>query len=197
MIQVRAGFLPLLVCAAVAACGGNNNAGAESALNVSVTPGSNSASTCAVGGGATLQIGDPSSPPAGIIQDGASSNGAAIKVECSVSGDDTNGYAVNAEVTKGTLGTFTIKGQFPGENGGAVAQAINVSVQLNLSTPVVANFSETDCTVSFPNVSQGTQGIGAGKVAGTLNCPTAGDSTKATLSACNISGGFLFQNCSH
>ncbi|HEY2511388.1 MAG TPA: hypothetical protein VGI39_11055 [Polyangiaceae bacterium] len=197
MIQLRAGFLPLLASAAVAACGGNNNAGAESALNLSVTPGTNSADVCAVGGGASLQVGDPSAPPAGIIADGSSASGAPIKVECAVSGDDTNGYTVNAEVTKGNLGTFTIKGSFPGENNGTVAQASNVSVQLNLSTPVIANFAETDCTVTFPNVSSGTQGIGAGKVAGTLSCPSAGDSTKATLSACNVSGAFLFQNCSH
>jgi hypothetical protein len=198
MIQLRAVFLSILASAAVGGCSGNSNNGAQSAVNISVEPGLNSNGTCGVGAGATMVIGDPGNATAvgngGSEKDDAGSHG--VSVQCKVSGNDSSGYSVTAQVTEAGIGSFLIQGQFPGAVSGVVPQATGITAQYSSSAGFIANLSDSTCTVTFPTTASTLQGIAPGQVAANIDCTNASDPNRAgTATGCEISGSFLFQNC--
>jgi hypothetical protein len=160
------------------------------ATSVGTEPGA-STSTCNIQGsvaplfhigsmGVPIANGQPYSLPSGTGE-------AAVTLDCVVH-PDGNGFDVNVQVSQGETDAFSFTTTTPLTDSPNAQSGVSVSLGLNPNT-----YSDsTDCT--FTLSLQGNPSITAGRIWGTVVCPT---STYAEVNAtCYASATFIIQNCS-
>jgi hypothetical protein len=131
-----------------------------------------------------LTIGTESTP----VADGTSFGGAPIQVECKVHSTGGDSYQVDLDITEGNngaLGGITIDGTLTTSTG----VQTGISAAFNLTN--TGQYSEKDCTVTLS--TETNPAITAGRVWGTVTCPTA--TYAETGDICYAQATFLFQDC--
>jgi len=127
-------------------------------------------------------IGSPGSP----VPTGGTYIGSTVSVTCSVVADG-NAFDVNMEVNFGQLDGITIGGKLTNTTGpqGGIESAFNA-----VNT---GNYIESDCTVTLAQGTPGNPPIAAGRIEGTVTCPTIANA--GANAVCASSATFIFENC--
>jgi hypothetical protein len=173
-------------------CNSSSNPVAEVAISTQINLGSNSATTCAVGGGVNWAIGSFGDPIV-TAEAGGTYQNIPVTASCDVSQNGSN-YSVNASVKYGQEGSLTLSGTIVGQSGTANTwspqQNITASFGGGSQTGFIETLSESNCTISF--ASDSNMGIAPTRIWGTVTCPTASSSDGTT---CEGTAEFLFENC--
>jgi hypothetical protein len=206
-VILRAVFVTAAMAAASASCGSVSSPGGTSAspdashsaqeggpplasvylaTNVGMDPsGGGSTSTCNVAGPLApfFAIGTMGTP----VANGQSSGEAAVTVDCAVRSDG-DGFDVNIQVSQGETDAFSFNSTKPITDTPGAQTGVAMSVGKNPNTYT----DSTDCTFTLSDA--GNPSITAGRIWGTVVCPTA---TYAEVNAtCYASATFILQNCS-
>ena len=181
-----------LVLAVAPGCNNNTTQPPETAINWSVSPGTNSPTICGAGGGVTWQIGNPESNPLDVVSNGTSFTGIPVTVECSVTPNST-GFSVIAQISYGNEGSLTVNGQFDSHSGAASTWPAETGISGTFSSgsanAFIETMSETDCSVTFTKNDQ--MGVADGRIWGVIDCPQAANMD----STCDGHAEFLFEYC--
>jgi hypothetical protein len=124
------------------------------------------------------------------VSAGATANGIPISANCTVSQNAT-GFEVNAYVAYGTQGTLTISGQVTATAGVKPGTQTNITGEFSDHIGLIANMSETDCTMTFPKPGMY---VSPGMIWGYLSCPTE-SAGPGTPTPCEGTAEFLFEDC--
>jgi hypothetical protein len=168
-------------------CSSNTQATPQAGIVWTVEAGSNSAALCPVAGADTWTIGGGGADDTTVADQG-SAGGVPVGVSCTVSGSDSAGYNVFATATYGTLGTLTVQGHVDGTRN--AQPNINGQFNDNLPQGMIANLTESNCTITYPN---GNMGVASGRIWAHIDCPTATDANR--MRTCDANADFRFENC--
>jgi hypothetical protein len=191
-LRLAAAASALTTAATLLGCGSDNPPPPRVYMSSYLQVGNNPAATCNLKEGTWIDIGTE----ANSINDGDTQSGAGVSVQCSVtaSGSGFNVFAT-ASLESVVGGTYTVgspDAQVLFTPGGTVS---NVKVVTHGNTDV-ATFNESDCTFDYTDTDANSgPGIAAGRVWGTVTCPSAVDTAESPSQICEIVSTFRFENC--
>jgi hypothetical protein len=113
-----------------------------------------------------------------------------VALVCVVAPNGTNSFQVNVAVHEGQLYGVTLGGTITNTAG---PQKIEGSFnQLN-----VGEYTQDDCMFTLnPTSTQDDPAIAAGRIWGSISCPTITDSNNSPPNVCDAQGTIILQNCS-
>ena len=177
----------LLVCAG---CSSGGSAPADAYINSTLgrSPLAGSTGTCNINepNSPFLTIGSAGAP----VPTGGNYMGTPVTVTCTVRSTGTDSFEVSATIVEGQLGQIDLNGTLTSTAGTSQPNVVGTFDALN-----TGNYNEQDCTVALMADGNGKAQISAGRVWGTLTCPTATDSGSGTSGTCYATAEFKLENC--
>jgi hypothetical protein len=196
-LLIPSGFAVLLAIASSAGCGSDPPPPPRAVIDSSLLAGANGSTQCPVDQQEFVTVGGygdgTAANPASPINNGDSFGGNAVAVSCSVTAAGA-GFNVSASATLdgATGGSISIIGTF-------TPTGTQNNIRGVFQSSAFGQFSENDCTFTYDpgsfgnSFDQSFMGVAAGRVWGTLHCPTVTNTTEQRV--CDGEAELRFENC--